>query len=120
MTLSPEMTLALNRRYKSIVTNVPVLDKPVLIIFDYSPRDDARPLSIAFDVAGRARCWLSETRLVNINNDGPRHHSKYKQFGFEGRQFHPFSVQPFSNVIFADIDALVLACQSLYDHVEWG
>ena len=120
MTLPPEMALALDRRFKWTVTNVSVLEKPVLIVFDYSPRDDAPPLSISFDLAGSPKCWLSETRLVEINDNGPKHHSKYKQFAFEGRQFHPFSVQAFSDGIFSDIDALIFACQSLYDHVDWS
>ena len=120
MTLSQKMTLALDRRFKWMATNVPVLEKPVLIVFDCSPRDDAPPLSIAFDRAGGAKCWLSETRLVKINDYGPKHDSKYKQFAVKGRQFHPFSIQAFSDAIFSDIDALIFACQSLYDHVDWS
>ena len=120
MRLSPEMTQALDRRFKWKLTNVPVLEKPVLIVFDYGPSDDAPPLSVAFDLAGRARCWLSETRLEKIANIGPKHHPDYNGFVFEQRQFHPFSVIAFPSAIFSDIDALIVACQSLYDHVEWS
>ena len=120
MSLSPEITLALARRFKWKLTNVPPLEKPVLIVCDYSPSDDAPPLSIAFDWAGRAMCWLSETRLVKIGDNCPRHHPRYKQFVFEGRQFHPFSVQAFPKEIFSNIDALIFACQNLYGHIEWG
>ena len=123
MILSSEMTHALDRRIKSKVTNVPVLEMPVLILFDYSPfgsGHNAHSLSIAFDCAGRARCWLTETQLEQIDGDGPKYHPKYKQFAFEGRQFHPFSVQPFPSAIFSDIDALFVACQSLYNHINWS
>ena len=120
MPLSPEMTQALDCRFKWKLTNVPALEKPVLIVFDYGPSDDAPPLSVAFDLAGRARCWLSETRLVEIGENCPSHHPKYKQFVFEQRQFHPFSVIAFPSAIFSDIDALIFACQSLYDHVDWS
>ena len=58
MSLSPEMTLALDRRFKWKLTNVPALEKPVLVVCGYSPSNDAAPLSIAFDSAGRAMCWL--------------------------------------------------------------
>ena len=120
MSLSPEMTLALDHRFKWKLTNVPVLERPVLIIFDYGPSDDAPPLSVAFDSAGHAKCWLSETRLAKIGDNCPRHYPRYKRFVFEGREFHPFSVRAFPNAIFCSIDALVLACQSLYDHVDWN
>ena len=120
MPLSTEMTQALNLRFKWRLCNVQTLEKPVLIIFDYSPRDDAPPLSVAFDWAGRAMCWLSESRLVKIGDNCPRHHPRYKQFVFEGRQFHPFSVAAFPKEIFVSINALILACQSLYDHVDWN
>ena len=120
MSLSPEMTLALDRRFKWKLTNVPTLEKPVLVVCDYSPNDDAPPLSIAFDWGRRAMCWLSETQLVEIDSKCPRHYLQYKQFMFEGRQFHPFSVKAFPAEIFSNIDALILACRSLYDHVDWS
>ena len=120
MSLSPEMTRALDRRFKWKLTNVPALEKPVLIIFDYSPSDETPPLSVAFDWVGRAMCWLSESRLVEIGDKCPRQYPGYKQFVFEGRQFHPFSVRAFPKAIFSDINALVLACRGLYDHVEWN
>lgn len=120
MSLAPELTRALDRRFKWKLTNVAVLERPILIVFDYGPSDDAPPLSIAFDSAGRARCWLSETKLVEIDNKCPSPHSQYKGFTFEGREFHPFSVRAFPSAIFCNIDDLVSACQSLYDHVNWG
>ena len=119
MSLSPEMALALDRRFKWKLTNVPVLEQPVLIVFDYGPSDEAPPLSIAFDLTGQAKCWLTETRLVKIGEKCPRHYPRYKGFVFEGREFHPFSVIAFPKATFCSVDTLVLACQSLYDHVAW-
>ena len=53
-------------------------------------------------------------------NNCPKHHPRYKQFMFDGRLFHPFSVQAFPVQIFSDIDELILACHTLYDHVDWS
>lgn len=120
MALSEQMTQALHRRFKWKLTNVTALDKPALIVFDYSPTDDMPPLSIGFDSAGRARCWMTETRLVSIRNKCPRHYPNYRRFVFAGREFHPFSVEAFSTSIFASIDDLIVACRTLYDHVNWS
>lgn len=114
------MTQALNHRFKWRLTNVPALDKPALILYDYSPKDDAPPLSIAFDWGGRPRCWMTETRLVKIGDECPRHHPKYREFVLEGRRFHPFSVEAFPETIFTDINRLNLACHTLYQHVDWS
>ena len=113
------MIRALHHRFKWKLTNVPALDKPALILFDYSPNDDAPPLSIAFDWGGRSRCWMTETRLIAIADKCPAHCPDYREFVFEGRHFHPFSVSAFPETIFTDIDALRMACRTLYEHVVW-
>ena len=120
MALSEEMAKALDRRFKCRLTNVPVLEKPVLIMFDYSPGDNMPPLSIAFDWSGDAKCWLTETELVEINDERPKLHPEYKTFKFEGREFHPFSIIAFPRSIFENIDDFALACRSLYEHVVWN
>ena len=119
MELLEEMTKALDRLFKWKLTNVPVLEKPVLIVFDYSPRDDTPPLSIAFDWAGGSKCWLSEIQLKKIGDNLPKFHSKYKKFTLEGREFHPFSIQAFPKAIFDNIEDFTHACRSLYEHVDW-
>ncbi|MCY4427677.1 MAG: hypothetical protein OXC05_11710 [Halieaceae bacterium] len=119
MKLSEEMTKAINRLCKWKLTNVAVLDKPVLILFDYSPTSDTPPLCIAFDSSHRAKCWLTETRLREIEDKCPKPHPKYKAFTFEGRKFHPFSIEAFPEAMFGSIDDFSLACRSLYDHVKW-
>lgn len=120
MNLSADMTKALDRQFKWARTNVPVLEKPVLIVFDYSPGDDMPPLSIAFDWSGGPKCWLSETRLKKIGDKGPRFYPKYKTFKREAREFHPFSIQAFPRTTFANIDDFTRACRNLYEHVDWS
>ena len=102
------------------LTNVPELENPVLIVLEYSPRSDQRPISIAFDYSGGSKCWLSEPTVREINNDGPKPYADYKKFIFEERKFYPYSVQSFGQSIFIDIRKFKDACQSLYQHVEQG
>lgn len=106
--------------FKWKLTNVPVLEKPALIVFDYSPGGAMPPLSIAFDWSGGPKCWLSETRLIAIGNNLPKSHPKYKKFNLDGRQFYPFSIRAFPKEIFGNIDAFIDACQGLYEHVGWN
>ena len=120
MEISEETTKALDWLFKWKLTNVPVLEKPALIVFDYSPTDDMPPLSMAFDWFGGPKCWLSETRLKKIGDNLPKFHPKYKKFNLEGREFHPFSIQAFPKEIFGNIDEFTHACRSLYEHVDWN
>lgn len=118
MGLSPQMRDALDYRFNWKLTNVSELENPVLAVFDYSPSDSQRPVSIAFDYSGGPKCWLSELSVREIDNNGPKHHPKYREFVLEGRQFHPYSIQSLPRTIFEDIDEFVSVCQRLYRHVE--
>lgn len=120
MDLSEEMAAALQRRFKHRITNVPVLDQPVFVVFDYSPTTPEPPLSIAFDCGGDAKCWLSERDLIEIGDHRPKSHPAYKEFTLEGRQFHPFSVEAFGMSIFENIEELTIACRRLYGHISWS
>ena len=44
----------------------------MLIVFDYSPRDNPNLLSIAFDYSGGAKCWMSEAQVCKIGGEGPK------------------------------------------------
>ena len=118
MGLPPQMKEALDHRFNWKLTNVPELENPILAVFDYSPSDRQLPVSIAFDYSGGPKCWLSESSVREIDNNGPKNHPDYREFVLEGRQFHPYSIQAFPGVIFEDIDQFVRACRRLYHHVE--
>ena len=120
MTLPAQMKEALDQSFKWRPTNVPELENPVLIVLDYSPGDDQRPLSIAFDFSGGAKCWLSETKVRKIGDDGPKPHPDYRKFVFEGREFHPYSIRAFPQAIFAEIQKFQSACRGLYQHADWN
>ena len=120
MGLSPQMRDALDHRFNWKLTNVSELENPVLAVFDYSPSDSQRPVSIAFDYSSGPKCWLSELLVREIDNNGPRYHPDYREFVLEGRQFHPYSIRAFLESIFEDINEFVSACRQLYQHVEWS
>lgn len=120
MGLSPQMQEALNQCFNWRLTNVPELEKPVLIVLDYSPQVDAPPLSIAIDYGNGPKCWLSESKVRKIGDNRPKPHSKYKQFTFEGRRFYPYSIKTLPSATFNEIHVLRSTCQQFYKHVDWS
>ena len=116
MELSAEMVYALDERFKWYRGTVPELDEPeLLIVFNYSPAIDRPLLSIAFDLSGGARCWMS-VRTEKKGDKGPNPHSDYRTFRCEGITFLPYSVTSFEMGIFANIQELETACESLYQY----
>ena len=118
--LSPEMQNNLNQFARWTFDQVRVLESPVLLIFDYSPGAEHRPLSIAFDYGGGDKCWMTEAKIRNIENNAPRFHEDYREFRYEGRCFIPFSIRRFPMSIFEHVDELKGACRRLYGHVDWA
>ena len=120
MKLSDEMVRAFDERFKWHKGTIPELDEPeLLIVFNYSPDIDKPLLSIAFDLSGGARCWLT-ARAKKIGDKGPNEHSHYKTFECEGVRFLPHSITSFGMDIFADIRKLEEACGSLYQYAVFG
>ena len=114
------MKEALDQSFKWRLTNVPELENPVLIVLDYSPSDTQPLLSIAFDFSGGPKCWLSESRVIKIDDDGPRPYLDYRKFVFEGREFCPYSIRALPQVTFEEFRELASACRSLYHYVDWS
>ena len=120
MELTATMEGALDQLFRWKPINVPELDSPVLIVLDYSPRTDQKPLSIAFDFSCGPKCWLSVSKVHEIGGEGPNPHPDYKKFVFEERTFHPYSITAFPRTIFEEIKEFRAACQSLYQHADWS
>lgn len=118
MSLQEKFKKEFDQCFRGELTNVPELENPVLIVLEYSPRDDQRPVSIAFDYLGAPKCWLTEPTVRKINDRGPKPYPKYKKFTYKQRIFHPYSVKSFARSIFEDIREFKTACQSLYQHVK--
>ena len=120
MALSAQMENMLTRSFNWKLTNVPELENPALIVFDYSPQDNLNLLSIAFDYSGGAKCWMSEAQVRKIGSEGPNPHEDYREFVCDGRKFYPYSIRPLPQIIFEDINEFRSACQRLYRHVVWS
>lgn len=118
MVLSEEFSKILDQNFDWKLTNVPELENPVLVVLEYSPRSDQRPVSIAFDCSGGAKCWLSEPEIKLIGDQGPSAHEKYKRFVYRGCKFYPYSIESFPQTIFRDIQEFNDACRSLYQHIK--
>ena len=119
----PQLSAAMKEKLSDFTSwafeQVRVLESPVLLILDYSPGSNQRPLSIAFDYGCGAKCWMTVAEVTKIGNDGPNFHEEYKEFTFDGRQFLPYSIQQLPKSIFENIDELKAACRRLYRHAVW-
>lgn len=118
--ISAAMQEKLNEFAMWSLVQVPVLEDPVLLIFDYSPALDQQPLSIAFDYGCGPKCWMTASKVKKIEDKAPKYHEDYREFLWEGRQFIPYSIQNLPGSIFENITALQAACRRLYQHVEWA
>ena len=116
MELSDQMEHALTEQFKWFKGTVPELDEPeLLIVFNYSPHLGKPLLSIAFDLSGGARCWMSE-RTEKQGNKGPNPHSDYRTFEHDGTTFLPYSITSLGTGIFVDVQKLEAVCESLYQY----
>ena len=118
--ISAAMQEKLNEFAKWELAQVPVLENPILLIFDYSPSMGQSPLSIAFDYGCGPKCWMTASKVRKIGNEAPSCHEDYREFLWEGRQFIPYSIQQLPASIFEDINDLKAACRQLYQHVDWA
>ena len=117
--LSAAMEEKLDEFFNWTLTQVKVLESPVLLILDYSPSESERPLSIAFDYGRGPKCWMTASKVREIAGVAPNPHEDYREFTWEERQFKPYSIQSLPASIFEDINALREACRKLYRHVVW-
>lgn len=101
------------------VTNVPELEHPIAVVLDYSPSDLDRPLSLAFGLASERKCWLTASKVQQIDGVGPNSHPDYRQFDYAERQFYPYSIEPLPTETFDCVSKLNAICRRLYDHVVW-
>ena len=120
--LQPPATMKekLDQLFNWLLTQVPALESPVLLILDYSPSLGEPPLSIAFDYGCGPKCWMTASEVQSIGDYAPNPKEKYREFTWEGRQFKPYSIKPLSASIFEDIYELIAVCRRLYRHVAWA
>ena len=118
MELAEEFKEGLKESFDWEYINIPNLDEPVLIIFNYSPSSKSRPLSLAFSLKGNAKCWISHDKVKEIGGKSPNRHQEYRDFDCKGQRFYAFSVQPFQNPTFTDIAEFKKACKRLHAHID--
>lgn len=118
MELSEKFKLKLDNEFDWKISNISNLDSPVLIISGYSPTNEARPFSFAFELPdGTNKCWLSNELVKEIDGTAPKHHPDYSEFFYNNCLFYPFSVQlPYN--IFIDFSIFKDICKSLYSHIK--
>ena len=114
--LSDEVQRALCKNVDWSREQPPEAVPPVLLILNYCPPGRQGLLSIAFDMTGGPKCWLTASKAREINGAGPRYHPDYRKFEHGGETFHPYSVESFPAEIFASSHALFTACRHLYEH----
>ena len=78
--LSAAMEDKLDEFFDWTLTQVKVLESPVLLILNYSPSVGERPLSIAFDYGCGPKCWMTASKVQKIGDDAPNPHKDYKEF----------------------------------------
>ena len=101
------------------VANVPELEHPVAIVFDYSPTDTDRPLSFALGLASERKCWLTTSKVQQVDGIGPNPYPNYREFCYAGRRFHPYSIEPIPTDAFGCVSKFESICRGLYAHVVW-
>lgn len=117
ISLSEEMISGLNERCIDwSIGNVPELDTPVMIVANYAPSYDLPSLSIAFDMAGQAKCWLSVPKVREINGQAPSRHDDYRNFCHKETSYYPYSIRPLEQTVFQDANELYRVCWILYQH----
>lgn len=117
--LTAEMEERLNEFVSWELAQIPTLENSVLLIFDYSPDMEQRPLSIAFDCDSGPKCWMTASKVQKIEGEGPDFRESYREFSWKGKEYVPYSIKNLPKSIFENIDDLKSVCRSLYRHVVW-
>lgn len=106
----------------SSLDNIQNVEDVSIIIKNYSPDNNKRPVSIAFSInddnnsSFNPKCWMTERNLKEVDGRMIPYHEAYKEFEFENKKFYPFSVNLGSYKVNAeDIKKL---CGHLYKHIK--
>ena len=117
MTVSEEFQQRLDEHFNWEETNIPNLNRPVLLIFDYSPTDGAQPFSFAFE-PGASKCWITHNKIKLVDDIAPpAFHAEYGEFSHKKHHFYPYSIQVPPDT-FANIQEFKNTCNRLYNHID--
>ena len=120
MELSKEFREELAEYFDWEYTNIPNLEEPVLMIFNYSPSNESSPFSFAFSLRGNPKCWISHDKVKEVGDKAPNRYPDYKDFNHNRQKFYAYSVQAFENSTFSDIAKFKRVCNRLYANIDQG
>ena len=120
MELSEEFREGLNEYFDWEYTNIPNLEEPVLIIFNYSPLSESLPFSFGFSLRGSPKCWISHDKVKEVGGESPNRKQDYRDFNYKGQRFYAYSVQSFENSTFRNIAEFKKVCKRLYANIDQG
>ena len=90
----------------------------ILFIQNYSPTNNHRPISIAFqnDDQGMLypKVWVTESELKMVNGNGPYHCPGYEEIEHNRKVYYPYSIQTAGRSLIND---LLHSLRTLYNHV---
>ena len=126
---SLEQTLKNDFDFK-IVSDIPNIDYPLLLILDYSPESEDKPVSFAFSLSQyykniddnfESRFWMTEENTYdNSRNDlkWPNYEKSYNKFKYSDYYFYPFSAT-INGYNFLDIRTVKALLRRLYGCIKF-
>lgn len=111
----------LNLDISCSLESVPNVEDVSIIINNYSPTDNQRPISLAFSIniqnkIFNPKCWLTEDNLKEIEGRHLPLHSAYKEFSYKDKHFYPFSVNLSDYKV--DPNSIQILCKQIYQHIK--
>ena len=122
--IKQELQSGLDPLFKYEIDYVNNLSEPLLIILDYSPRDDALLVSFALSLQSYhensfpPKCWITHKDLSPINDECPSFHEEYKKISYQDNLFYPFSVN-LSGYTPKDVASIKNIIIRLYRHIKF-
>ena len=124
--IEQELQSGLNEFFKYEICYINNESSPVLIILDYSPKNNDPPASFALSLEGYenngfpSKCWMTHTEILPFNNEGnpPKRNDGYKKFSHQEKEFHPFSVN-LSDYTPKNVASIKLVIDRLYRHIKF-
>ena len=97
---------------------IPSVTDVSIIISNYSPSNNSPPVSIAFSITNdgdkfNPKCWITKEKANTIT-----YHLKYKEFRYENREFHPYSVA--LSDVSVNATSIGKLCSQLYDYIDFS
>ena len=124
-----EQTLKNDFDFK-IVSDIPNIDYPLLLILDYSPESEDKLVSFAFSLLKyyqnsnndfNRRFWMTEANShdnSSNNPEWPNSHPPYKEFNYSNYHFYPFSIKV-EGYNFLEIQSMRKLLRNLYHSIKF-